>query len=250
MHAYIATHTSNTHRLSKELSIWSTGKVTEYMRISLGIRWVNIVYCPTCETQPTNSSKQIQPCTSNLSSPCTNSTAVLSLTIVKAAMHSCVKAPGQGSIWLLNLQWSRQCLKYTGWMGLPSNRRGTTVHYLLKLPINFLSHSPCLCHLQLVYLSHSLSPSCLSPFISANITHSFCFVYQKPLLFPCLTLFLPSSLPRALSCIVLAYLFGHFNICCSLCCVHWVFLFVCFFSHICCPIFDNLCFFFCLETNY
>lgn len=45
-------------------------------------------------------------------------------------------APGPGSIWILNIQWSRQCLKYTGSMGLPSDHKGSTVHYLLKLPIN------------------------------------------------------------------------------------------------------------------
>lgn len=51
------------------------------------------------------------------------------------------KAPMLESIWIVNTQWSRQCLKYTGWMGLPSDHRGYTVHYLLKLSINFLSHS-------------------------------------------------------------------------------------------------------------
>ena len=43
-------------------------------------------------------------------------------------------------------------------MGLPSDHRGSTVHYLLKLPISFPSHSPCLTLPSLsVCLSVSLS---------------------------------------------------------------------------------------------
>lgn len=79
-------------------------------------------------------------------------------------------APGPGSIWILNIQWSRQCLKYTGSMGLPSDHKGSTVHYLLKLPINCslarsLTHSPCLCHPHLLSLRLSVS-LCLTVCVS------------------------------------------------------------------------------------
>lgn len=96
---------------------------------------------------------------------------------VWAALYYSAKAPGLGSIWISNIQWSRQCLKYTGWMGLPSDHRGSTVHYLLKLPINCPSHS----------LSLSVSPSltlhCLKWPLSAclSLSPTVCISFYLPL---------------------------------------------------------------------
>lgn len=110
---------------------------------------------------------------------CKNETEALPRMVVWAALYSCAKAPWLWSIWILNIQCSKQCPKYTGWMGLLSDHRGSTVHYRLKLPISFLSHSPCLRHPHLlsplsvplsyivcIFLSTSLRPLHLSLWIS------------------------------------------------------------------------------------
>lgn len=152
--------------------------------------------------------------------------------VVWAALYSCAKAPWLWSIWILNIQCSKQCPKYTGWMGLLSDHRGSTVHYRLKLPISFLSHSPCLRHphllsplsvcpplLHCLHLSFHLPPS--TAFISVNIILSFRVVFLQPSLSlsPCLLAII------SLLCVafVHAYLSGYFIICFSLDCIHWDF---------------------------
>lgn len=179
---------------------------------------------------------------------------------VWAALYSCAKAPGQGSIWILNIQWSRQCLKYTGWMGLPSDHRGSTVHYLLKLSISFLSHSPCLRHPDIlslrlplshsrslcVHLSFYLPPSvCLH--LSLWISHSLSgLFFISPF---CLSV-LSGSLSVLVSafisllCVACAHdlsLWLFYCLCFSPCCVHWDFATVSAW-------YFSLCFYICLSA--
>lgn len=188
------THTE-TRRLREAFSGWSTGN-SQFLELN----WLII----TCKFKLTF---QITPLWAE--------TAALPWMAVWAALYSCAKAPGQGSIWILNIQWSRQCLKYTGWMGLPSDHRGSTVHYLLKLSISSLSHShsPCLRHPDLLSLRLPLSLSrahfvFISLFISLHLSvciylceyHTLfpgCFFFYQPFLALCLS----SSLPLSLSCV-------------------------------------------------
>lgn len=117
------------------------------------------------------------------------------------------KPLGWGSIWILNIQWSRQCLKYTGRMGLPSDHRGSTVHYLLKLPINLPSHSHSVC----VTLTYS-PPVSFSDVVSISLSFflifsflSVCIYLEYRTLFRGLFLirpFCPLELSGALSALV------------------------------------------------
>lgn len=175
------------------------------------------------------------------SSPSKNYTEALTWMSVWASLYYSANAPGLGSIWILNIQWSRQSLKCTGWMGLPWDHKGSTVHYLLKLPINCSSHSLSLSVSpsltlplsEMVSVCRSLS-DCLHLFLSPSLClpaficeyHTLilgCFSSVLSVSLNCLGLFLPSSLPLSLFCVpllLMIYLSGCFTVCVSLCCVH------------------------------
>jgi len=134
----------------------------------------------------------------------------------RAALHSCAKAPGPGSIWILNIRWGRQCLKYTGWMGLASGPQGIQSITSQRCPLAF-----CLTLPVCVTLTYSPPPSashslCLHLSLSASITLCFQVDFHPPF---------PALCPR---------LYLHFlssSICSSLifpCCVHWAFVQFCF----------------------
>lgn len=126
-------HDKQTHRVSEAVPIVSTGIIP-----LAGLKCVNFKYCTTCLSHDTKLvfkqtieakiflRKQKLSCS----------------TITDRAVFTCPKPRGQDSIWILNPQ---QCLKNTDWVGLPSDHRGPTVHYLLNPPINFLPHRPSLC---------------------------------------------------------------------------------------------------------
>lgn len=112
-------------------------------------------------------------------------------------------------------------------MGLPSDHRGSTVHYLLKLPISFPSHSPCLtlpsdCLSLSVCLRLSFScPSlCLSICIYLSEYHSLiwvCFFHQPFLsvwiVWLSLSVLVSCRYHSLVSKLVLMTLSGYFTVC-------------------------------------
>lgn len=131
-------------------------------------------------------------------------------------------------------------------MGLPSDHRGSTVHYLPKLPINFLSHSPPSVSPSLTsfFLSAATSVSlsdfvCISLFflnfylplsvcfhLSLQISHSHSglFVISPYCLSQSSGSVLPSALSHVLFLLV-TFLSDYFNICFSLCSLIFCYIF-------------------------